>query len=90
LCEAAKLTEGALIFAYPVCNPQSYGVVEFDGNGCATSLEEMPEHPKSHFAIPDLYFCDQPVVEIAKTIYPTERGELEITDLNRVCLERGN
>jgi glucose-1-phosphate thymidylyltransferase len=89
LQEAAKLTEGAQIFAYPVSEPQSYGVVEFDATGKAISLEEKPEHPKSNFAVPGLYFYDNSVVEIAQNLKPSIRNELEITDVNRVYLERG-
>ncbi len=86
---AAALTEGAQIFAYPVREPQSYGVVEFEENGKAISLEEKPKHPKSHFAVPGLYFYDNTVIEIARHLKPAPRGELEITDVNRVYLERG-
>lgn len=89
LQEAAKLAEGAQIFAYPVREPQSYGVVEFDTTGKAISLEEKPEHPKSHFAVPGLYFYDNSVVEIAQNLKPSIRNELEITDVNRIYLERG-
>lgn len=89
LRDAAKLTEGAQIFAYPVREPQSYGVVEFDASGKAISIEEKPEQPKSHFAVPGLYFYDNRGVEIARTLKPSVRGELEITDVNRVYLERG-
>ena len=88
--DASKLTEGARIFGYPVKDPRAYGVVEFDGNGVAISLEEKPENPKSEHAIPGLYFYDNSVVKKAKALNPSERGELEITDLNRVYLEEGN
>jgi glucose-1-phosphate thymidylyltransferase len=84
---AAK--KGASIFAYYVQNPRAYGVVEFDQTGRAISLEEKPQHPKSNYAIPGLYFYDGEVSAIAKALKPSPRGELEITDLNRVYLERG-
>ena len=89
LINAAQLTTGAEIFAYEVRDPQRYGVVEIDKNGMAISLEEKPEKPKSSFAVPGLYFYDSEVVEIAKNLQPSARGELEITDLNRVYMERG-
>ena len=81
--------EGAAVFGYWVKDPGAYGVVEFDGTGKAISLEEKPEHPKSHYAIPGLYFYDNDVVSIAESIRPSPRGELEITDVNRVYLEQG-
>lgn len=90
LQEASTLVEGGKIFGYPVKDPRSYGVVEFDKNGIAVSLEEKPEFPKSEYAIPGLYFYDNKVVEKAKKLKPSIRGELEITDLNRIYLKEGN
>ena len=89
LQKAAALETGARIFGYPVRDPQRYGVVEFDANGQVLSLEEKPEHPKSHYAVPGLYFYDRHVCDYAADLEPSPRGELEITDLNRVYLERG-
>ena len=87
LRKAAELEEGATIFAYPVRDPERYGVVEFDESGKAISLEEKPENPRSEFAIPGLYFYDRRVVSFAKSLKPSSRGEIEITDLNRIYLE---
>ena len=88
--EAGKITEGAVIFGYPVKDPTSYGVVEFDQNGKAISLEEKPKEPKSNFAIPVLYFYDNTVVEKAKNVKPSSRGELEITTINEMYLNEKN
>ncbi len=81
--------DGATIFGYRVANPSEYGVVEFDSAGIARSLEEKPDVPKSNFAVPGLYFYDNDVVEYAASLKPSDRGELEITDLNRIYLEQG-
>ena len=89
LKQAAKLEKGAYVFGYYVQNPKAFGVVEFDGNGKVVSLEEKPEKPKSKYAVPGLYFYDNTVVEKAKTLKPSPRGELEITDLNKVYMEEG-
>ncbi len=89
LREAAELKDGALVFGYYVKDPQRYGVVEFDAQGRVVGLEEKPKVPKSHYAVPGLYFYDAKVVELARTLRPSARGELEITDLNRLYLERG-
>ena len=90
LHRAAKRTDGATVFAYQVRDPERFGVVEFDAAGTAISLEEKPAVPKSHFAVPGLYFYDNTVADIARDLQPSPRGEYEITDLNRVYLNRGD
>ena len=82
--------EGGIIYAYHVQDPERYGVVDFDSEGKAISIEEKPEKPKSNYAVPGIYFYDNSVVDIAKNIAPSERGELEITDVNKEYLKRGN
>jgi glucose-1-phosphate thymidylyltransferase len=86
--QAAQVTQGAVIFAYFVRDPERYGVVEFDAGGRAVSIEEKPRQPRSHYAVPGIYFYDGQVVDIAARLKPSARGEIEITDLNRVYLER--
>lgn len=87
--QSAAGRDGATVFAYKVSNPQDYGVIEFDSDGRAISIEEKPSQPRSKFVIPGLYFYDSNVVEFAKGLQPSARGELEITDLNRIYLEQG-
>jgi len=89
LRKASQLTSGALIFAYPVRDPERYGVVEFDGQGKALSIEEKPKEPRSHFAVPGIYFYDNRVIQFAEELVPSARGEIEITDLNCKYLELG-
>jgi glucose-1-phosphate thymidylyltransferase len=85
---AASITQGAVVFGYAVRDPERYGVVEFDSDGKVLSLEEKPPHPKSHFAVPGMYFYDAQVVDLARNLKPSVRGELEITDLNRIYMQR--
>lgn len=86
---ASKLEEGGIIFGYQVADPTSYGVVEIDKDGTAISIEEKPEKPKSNLAVPGIYFYDNDVIEIARGLKPSERGEIEITDVNKAYMEKG-
>ena len=90
LLKANTNPEGGIIYAYHVNDPERYGVVEFDENNHAISIEEKPSEPKSNFAVPGIYFYNNSVIEVAKNITPSKRGELEITDVNKIYLEKGN
>lgn len=90
LTQAASRDTGASVFAYYVNDPERYGVVSFDKNGVAQDIEEKPAQPRSHYAVTGLYFYDNDVIDIAKSVRPSQRGELEITDINKVYLERGD
>lgn len=89
LRQAVSLQEGAVVFAYPVRDPERYGVVEFDAAHRAVSIEEKPQHPRSNYAVPGMYFYDARVSDLAASLKPSKRGELEITDLNRLYMESG-
>ena len=89
LQNAASLQQGALVFAYPVADPSRYGVVEFDRTGKALSIEEKPQNPRSNYAVPGVYFYDSRVLDVASSLQPSARGELEITDINNFYLEQG-
>jgi len=89
MSEAAQLTEGAMVFAYPVRDPERYGVIEMDTEGKAISIEEKPVKPRSRNAVPGLYFYDSNVVDLAKSLQPSGRGEIEITDLNKIYMNMG-
>jgi glucose-1-phosphate thymidylyltransferase len=89
LKQAAQLREGALVFAYPVRDPERYGIIEFDKDERVISIEEKPKKPRSSFAVPGLYFYDNQVLELAAHLKPSRRGELEITDINRIYLKKG-
>ena len=90
LLQANRDPEGGMVFAYHVSDPERYGVVEFDKDGKAISIEEKPEVPKSNYAVPGLYFYDNEVISIAKNLKPSPRGEYEITDINKEYLQRGD
>ena len=89
LLQESANPKGGIVFAYPVSDPERYGVVDFDAQGSVLSIEEKPTHPKSHFAVTGLYFYDNQVIDIAANLYPSVRGEYEITDINQAYLERG-
>lgn len=89
LQQSARLQKGALVYAYEVRDPERYGVIEFDANGKAINLEEKPKQPKSNYAVPGIYFYDEKVVNFAESLKPSQRGEIEITDLNRIYLDQG-